>query len=118
MVYIFVIIFALAAIAAYFFIPRAPKAAAAPLQEKKEQENAVKKAAAAPVVEAPPKTGASFKQLKSQQAKKKGKGASANPEHSSYVSALKGMQSAVNDFDYFKFDDGTTLIVVAEEVSF
>ena len=87
MVYIFVIIFSLAAIAAYFFIPRAPKAVA-PLQEKKEQANVPKKAPAP--VEAP-KTGASFKQLKSQQAKKKGKGASANPEHSSYVSALKGM---------------------------
>jgi len=48
------------------------------------------------------------------QSKRKG-GKSANPDHESYVSALKGMQSAVVDFDFYVFQDGTTLFVVGEE---
>ena len=57
--------------------------------------------------------GVSFKQLKNQ-AKKKG-GKTANPDHESYVSALKGMQSAIVDFDFYLFQDGSTLFVVGEE---
>jgi len=48
------------------------------------------------------------------QAKKKG-GKTANPDNESYVSALKGMQSAVVDFDFYVFEDGATLFVVGEE---
>jgi hypothetical protein len=48
------------------------------------------------------------------QAKKKG-GKTANPDNESYVSALKGMQSAVVDFDFYVFQDGATLFVVGEE---
>jgi hypothetical protein len=48
------------------------------------------------------------------QAKKKG-GKIANPDHESYVSALKGMQSAVVDFDFYLFQDGASLFVVGEE---
>ncbi len=38
-----------------------------------------------------------------------------NPEHPAYVAAFKGMQSAIVDFDFFKFEDGATLVVVGEE---
>jgi hypothetical protein len=62
-----------------------------------------------------PKQGVGFKQLKNM-AKKKG-GKSVNPTHESYVSALKGMQSAVVDFDFYRFQDGATLVVVGEEQS-
>lgn len=34
------------------------------------------------------------------------------------MSSFKGFNSAVVDFDYLKFDDGTILLVVAEEVRF
>lgn len=54
--------------------------------------------------------------MKSQAAKSK-KTKQKNPEHPAYVAAMKGMQSAVVDFDYFKFDDGATLVVVGEEAS-
>ena len=56
--------------------------------------------------------------MKNQSNKKKGKGAGANPEHEAYVAALKGgISSAITDFDYLKFEDGSTLIVVSEESS-
>ena len=56
----------------------------------------------------------SYKQLKSQAAKGK-KGKQANPEHPAYVAAIKGMQSAIVDMDYFRFEDGATLVIVGEE---
>ena len=58
----------------------------------------------------------SFKQLKSQAAKGK-KAKQANPENPAYVAAIKGMQSALVDFDYYRFEDGATLILVGEESS-
>ena len=58
----------------------------------------------------------SYKQLKSQASKGK-KGKQANPEHSAYVAAMKGMQSAIVDVDYYRFEDGATLLIVGEESS-
>ena len=46
-------------------------------------------------------------------AKKKG-GKGVNPVHENYISGLKGMKSAVLDFDYFRFQDGATLFIVGE----
>jgi hypothetical protein len=60
----------------------------------------------------------SFKKLKQQSkgGKKKGKGGS-NPEHPMYTSALKGFNSSIVDLDYYMFENGAILAVVAEEVS-
>ena len=58
-----------------------------------------------------------FKHLKQQAAKKKGKGAGANPENEHFKAAIKGISSAVVDFDFFNFEDGATLFVIGEEES-
>lgn len=47
--------------------------------------------------------------------KRKGKGG-ATPEHPAYVSALKGFNSSIVDLDYYTFENGAILAIVAEEV--
>lgn len=37
-----------------------------------------------------------------------------NPEHPLYVSALKGFNSSIMDYDTYIFEDGSILFVVAE----
>lgn len=60
----------------------------------------------------------SFKQLKlnSKGGKKKGKGSASNPVHIHYAAGFKGFGSAVADSDYYTFEDGSLLVLVAEEV--
>lgn len=49
-------------------------------------------------------------------AKKKSK-TNDNPEHPAFIAAIKGFTSAIIDFDYMVFENGTVLTVIAEQDS-
>jgi hypothetical protein len=99
------LVLAAAAVALYYL--RSSPAPTFPMEEERPPRELPKEEVKKP------EPGVSFKQLKSQAAKKKGK--AANPDSEHYVAAFKGLTSAVVDFDYLRFEDGATLVVVGEE---
>eukprot|EP00350_Pseudokeronopsis_sp_OXSARD2_P008848 CAMPEP_0170544496 /NCGR_PEP_ID=MMETSP0211-20121228/3234_1 /TAXON_ID=311385 /ORGANISM="Pseudokeronopsis sp., Strain OXSARD2" /LENGTH=176 /DNA_ID=CAMNT_0010848155 /DNA_START=1 /DNA_END=531 /DNA_ORIENTATION=- len=115
---VYVLVLALIAAVLYFTLGKGQEDPPAPKDSPKEPPKGPSKEEKLPEENKKSAPGISFKQLKKGSGGgKKGKGLGGNPEHPAFVSAFKGLRSAVVDYDYFIFEDSSMVLVVAEEQS-